>query len=119
MRVRFTVRADDDDAGKYGVWDGAVNGWRSRHLADEPEATREAAQLELQYDAHGARSPQTVRRFDNAKPAVQINRDGSWSPPGKLHAWLHTDGQWYGLVEETETRRQCFIPGKDLRLNMP
>jgi hypothetical protein len=29
MLGRFTVRPSDDGSGRFGVWDGAVNGWRA------------------------------------------------------------------------------------------
>jgi hypothetical protein len=29
MLGRFTVRPSETDDGTYGVWDGAVNGWRA------------------------------------------------------------------------------------------
>ncbi|MFC9688306.1 hypothetical protein ACFTSF_07165 [Kribbella sp. NPDC056951] len=118
MRVRFTVRSDETTPGSLGAWDGALNGWRTRHLADELEATREAAELELQFDAHGPRPLGTVPRFCDVKPAVQELRDGRWLPPVQLHAWVLTDGQWYGLVQDKDGR-QRFIPGKNLRLSVP
>jgi len=53
MFGRFKVRPDTE-AGLYGVWDGGSNGWRGRGLL-EAAAHQLAADLELQYDAHGPR----------------------------------------------------------------
>ncbi|MGZ0153760.1 hypothetical protein ACXJJ3_42290 (plasmid) [Kribbella sp. WER1] len=115
MRVRFTVRPDDDQPGRFAVWDGGTNGWRARGLADEPAATRKAAELELQYDAHGQRNPATVRQFGNHQQKVQI-KHVEWSPPVELYAWLRTDGEWYGLVCDA-AGRMTFVPGSELRPN--
>jgi YD repeat-containing protein len=112
MRVRFTVRPDEDESGHLAVWDGAVNGWRSRGLADEAAATREAAALELQYDAHGHRDPASVRLLGEDQQQ-QVQR-AEWVAAGRLRAWLRTDGKWYGVVEDDDGRT-TYIPGDQLR----
>ncbi|MFD7161582.1 hypothetical protein ACFV9C_43845 [Kribbella sp. NPDC059898] len=64
MARRFTVRPDDDGSGQLAVWDGAVHGYRARNLPDERTANRVCVDLEIQEDAHGPRSAETVRKLD-------------------------------------------------------
>jgi hypothetical protein len=45
------------------VWDNALNGQRGSGLAEQ-DAHDQAAELELQYDARGYRSAETVQRVD-------------------------------------------------------
>ncbi|MFI5736141.1 hypothetical protein ACIA49_38865 [Kribbella sp. NPDC051587] len=111
MRVRFTVRSDDGDAGPFAVWDGSVNGWRSKNFSDEAAASRAAAELELQYDAHGPRNPDTVRRQDAPRQVQRVE----WVPAGKLYAWVLTDREWYGLVCDDDDGRMTYVPGDQLR----
>jgi hypothetical protein len=55
MLGRFTVRPSNDGDGTYGVWDGAVNGWRASGLTDSATAEQIEVDLDLQFDAHGPR----------------------------------------------------------------
>jgi hypothetical protein len=111
MLGRFTVRPDDGAEGPYGVWDGAVNGWRARGLADEIEASEVAAELEIQYDAHGPRQPDAVRRL--ATP--QRVRRAQWFE-GEIDAWIRDTGTgaWYGRYRDSDGRVSLVL-GNDLR----
>lgn len=52
---RFNVRPGDGDS-DWSIWDNAANGQRGSGLS-ERQARYQAAELELQYDAHGYRAP--------------------------------------------------------------
>ncbi|GAB2635256.1 hypothetical protein [Kribbella swartbergensis] len=90
MVGRFKVRPGDG-ANDWSVWDNAMNGCRGAGLTRE-EAHAQAADLELQYDAHGARSADNVRRVS---PAVAVE---AWRPAGVLDAWVRENGCWVGRV---------------------
>jgi hypothetical protein len=91
MVGRFHVRSGsgDDD---FVVWDNAANGNRGSGLS-EKEAHRLAADLELQYDVYGPRSPDHIRRVDPPKPVEK-----AWVPAGWLDAWIYEQGTWFGRV---------------------
>ena len=109
MLGRFTVRPADDGSNGFGVWDGAVNGWRATGIDDEWEARRVASDLDLQYDAHGPRPAGAVRRVDPAQPVQQAQ----WKT-GKLDAWVNDNGEWIGRFSDAEGH-VAWIPGSDLR----
>ena len=109
MLGRFTVRPADDGSGRFGVWDGAVNGWRAVDIDDETEAHRIASDLDVQYDAHGPRPADAVRRVDPAQRVEQA----VWRS-GELDIWIRDNGQWLGRVRD-ENGRVNWIPGSDLR----
>ncbi|MFD3406996.1 hypothetical protein ACFWUU_40310 [Kribbella sp. NPDC058693] len=116
MFGRFTVRPDDTAEGQFGVWDAAVNGWRARGIADELEATGTAAELELQYDAHGPRPADAVRRLE----VSQRVRRAEWAE-GEIDAWVRDTGtgSWYGRFRD-KTGRVSLVLGNDLRpINEP
>jgi hypothetical protein len=98
MLGRFRVRPDSED-GPFGVWDGASNGWRGRGL-DEAAAHQLAAELELQYDAHGPRDAATVRQLDTPQPVDRA----TWEPGGLLDAWVFNkrEGEWIGRVRSAD-----------------
>jgi hypothetical protein len=98
MFGRFKVRPDTE-AGQFGVWDGASNGWRGRGLP-EAAAHQLAADLELQYDAHGPRDATTVRRLEAPQ---EVDR-ATWEPGGLLDAWVFSrrDGEWIGRVRSPD-----------------
>lgn len=98
MFGRFKVRPDTE-AGQYGVWDGGSNGWRGRGLP-EAAAHQLAADLELQYDAHGPRDAATVRRLDAPQ---EVDR-ATWEAGGLLDAWVFSrrDGEWIGRVRNPD-----------------
>jgi len=75
MVGRFNVRPGTGD-NDWSIWDNAANGQRGSGLSEQ-QARAEAADLELQYDAHGYRPPETVRRVD---PPVPVER--AWQPVG-------------------------------------
>jgi hypothetical protein len=88
MVGRFTVRrASDnpDDSDGWGVWDGAANGWRGLGLT-EHDAHATADDLDLQYDAHGPRSADTIRRVEPALPRPALHGDAS-APWCRALAW--------------------------------
>jgi hypothetical protein len=114
MLGRFTVRPSNDGDGTYGVWDGAVNGWRASGLTDADTAEQMKADLDLQYNAHGPRPAVDVRRADPAKP-VRIATD--WKP-GELDAWIRENGQWLGRVRDLEGHI-TWVPAADLRPAQP
>lgn len=109
MLGRFTVRLFDDDSGRFGVWDGAVNGWRARAIDDEKEARRIASDLDVQYDAHGPRLPEAVRRVDPAQPVQRAE----WST-GELDVWICDSGEWLGRFRDSDGQI-TWVPGRDLR----
>jgi hypothetical protein len=111
MLGRFTVRPDDEAKGQYGVWDGAVNVWRARDLADDLVAAETAAELELQYDAHGPRPADAIRRLK----APQRVRRAEWTD-GEIDAWVRDTGtgSWYGRFRDREGRGSLVL-GNDLR----
>jgi hypothetical protein len=92
MVGRFNVRPG------YGphhwlVWDNAMNGRRGEEPT-EARAQALAADLELQYDAHGPRNPASVRRLEKA---VAVD---AWQPRiGELDAWVSEGGEWIGRVK--------------------
>jgi hypothetical protein len=75
----------------------------------EQAARRLAADLELQYDVYGPRSPDHVRRVDPPKPVEK-----AWQPVGFLDAWIFEKATWIGRVRgpgDTFT----WIPHTELR----
>lgn len=109
MLGRFTVRPLDDGSGRFGVWDGAVNGWRATDIDDETEAHRTASDLDVQYDAHGPRPADAVRKVDPAQPVQRAQ----WHD-GELDVWIRDNGEWLGRVRDKDGR-VTWIPGTDLR----
>lgn len=109
MLGRFTVRPADDGSEGFGVWDGAVNGWRASGLRTEAEAHQVASDLEVQYDTHGPRPAEAVRRIDPAQPVQRARWD-----PGELDVWIRHNGEWLGRFCD-ENGRVTWIPGSDLR----
>ncbi|MEJ1105688.1 MULTISPECIES: hypothetical protein [unclassified Kribbella] len=104
---RFNVRSGDGDE-DWLVWDNAANGNRGSGLSEQA-ANRLAADLELQYDVYGPRSPDQVRRVDPPKPVEK-----AWQPAGFLDAWIFEQGTWIGRVRgpgDTFT----WIPQVELR----
>lgn len=67
-----------------------------RQYLTEHEARDQAAELELQYDAHGFRPADTVRRVD---PPVPVE---SWHHAGVLDAWVRENGEWIGRIRADE-----------------
>jgi hypothetical protein len=65
----------------------------------EPDAHDQAAELELQYDARGHRSADTVQRVD---PPVPVER--AWQVAGALDAWVRENGEWIGRVRRDDGR---------------
>jgi hypothetical protein len=110
MRERFRVQPADDGSGTFGVWDGSVHGWRQRGLPDEEQALQAASDLEIQYDAHGPRNPDSVRRFKVPKAA---DRATDWQS-GEVDVWIRQDGEWFGRFRG-EDKRVRWVSGKDLR----
>ena len=94
MVGRFNVRSGAGDH-DWSIWDNASNGQRGSGLA-EGDAHAEAADLELQYDAHGYRPADTVRRVD---PPVAVD---AWRPAGVLDAWVRENGEWIGRVRDRD-----------------
>jgi len=110
MLSRFKVRkVAGDGAASYGVWDSAANGWRGQDLT-EGQAHELAGDLELQYDAHGPRPPETVRRVQPPRP---IDR-AQWQPGGVLEAWVRQRGEWLGRVRDSDGRIS-WVRAVDLR----
>ncbi|GAA2824424.1 hypothetical protein [Kribbella solani] len=109
MFGRFTVRPSDDGTSRFGVWDGAVNGWRATGIDDEGKARELASDLDVQYDAHGPRAADAVRHVD---PALPVQR-ASWSA-GVLDVWVREHGQWIGRFRD-ENGNVTWVPGAELR----
>ncbi|MFC0623370.1 hypothetical protein [Kribbella deserti] len=109
MPGRFTVRPDNSEPGRFGVWDGAVNGWRA-NARTEAEAHQLVVDLDIQFDAHGPRPASDVRRLESPQPV--------WRGDSHLDTWLRDKGQWFGLVRDT-TGRATWIPADQLRAGDP
>lgn len=109
MVGRFKVRRDGDGPTAHGVWDGAANGWRARDLTEQ-QAHQVAADLELQYDAHGPRAPETVRRVQPPQPVARA----VWQPGGVIEAWVRQRGVWYGRVRGADGQIS-WVPADQLR----
>jgi hypothetical protein len=107
MAGRFNVRSGDGDH-DWMVWDNALNGKRGSGLAEQ-DAHDQAAELELQYDARGYRSAETVQRVD---PPVPVER--AWQIAGVLDAWVRENGEWIGRVRRDDGRI-VWIRAADLR----
>jgi hypothetical protein len=108
MLGRFTVRPDDGD-GTFGVWDGGVNGWHASGL-DAGAAERAKVDLDLQFNAHGPRPADDVRRVE---PAQLVERAVAWEPV-ELDTWLKDGDRWYGRVSDRDGH-VTLVPGTDLR----
>ena len=93
MVGRFNVRGGGDH--DWVIWDNAANGQRGSGLSEQ-EARDQAAELELQYDAHGYRGHDDVRRVD---PAVPVE---TWQAAGVLDAWVRENGAWTGRVRQPD-----------------
>jgi hypothetical protein len=95
------------------VWDGASNGWRGCGLG-EAAAHQLAADLELQYDAHGPRDESTVRRLESPQ---EVDR-ATWEPGGLLDAWIFSrrDGGWVGWVRSVDGTIS-WLPSSELRIH--
>jgi hypothetical protein len=106
----FTVRPSNDGDGTYGVWEGAVNGWRASGFADAGAAEEMKTDLDLQYNAHGPRPAGDVRRADPAQP---VRIAPGWQP-GELDAWVRENGEWLGRVQDHHGHTR-WIPANDLR----
>jgi hypothetical protein len=107
MVGRFNVRAGTGDE-DWLVWDNASNGNRGSGLSEQA-ARRLAADLELQYDVYGPRSPDHVRRVD---PPVPVEK--AWRPAGFLDAWIFEHGTWVGRVRGPQGEFS-WIPQAELR----
>lgn len=104
------MRPADDGSGRFGVWDGAVNGWRAADIDNEMEARLVASDLDVQYDAHGPRPSDAVRRVDH--PAQPVQR-AEWLD-GELDVWIRDNGEWLGRVR-SQDGQVTWIPGTELR----
>jgi hypothetical protein len=82
---------------------------RLRQYLAEQDAHDQAAELELQYDAHGYRSAATVQRVD---PPVRVER--ACQLAGVLDAWVRENGEWIGRVRGDDGRI-VWIRGAELR----
>jgi hypothetical protein len=109
MLGRFTVRPSDDGSNGFGVWDGAVNGWRATGIDDEAKAQEIASDLDVQYDTHGPRPADAIRHVDPAQPVQRA----AWSA-GELDVWIRDNGEWLGRVRDKDGH-VTWVPGTDLR----
>jgi hypothetical protein len=98
MVGRFRVQQDGAGEKSWEVFDAAMNGRRGSGLT-EAEANTLAADLELQYDAYGQRSPKQVRKMD---PPTPVEQAYGWAHAGFLEAWLWDPkaGHWWGRVRK-------------------
>jgi hypothetical protein len=109
MLGRFTVRKAGDGSDRFGIWDGSVNGWRASDLT-EAQAHAMATDLDVQYDAHGPRPAEAVRRVE---PAQRVQR-AQWHGGGVLDVWIREKGEWLGRVRDADGQIS-WVPGPDLR----
>jgi hypothetical protein len=98
-----------DDAGTYGVWDGAVSGWRTTGR-DPDDAQQQKVDLDLQFNAHGPRSAGDVRPVE---PTQRVERAVAWEP-AELDTLLKDGGDWYGRIRDRD-RHVTLVPRADLR----
>ena len=79
---------------------------------DATAAHQLAADLELQYDAHGPRDAETVRRLEFPQPVDRA----TWQSGGLLDAWVlnRRDATWVGRVRRTDGTID-WIPSAELR----
>ena len=92
---RFSVR-QAPLPGRYGVWDANANDWYSDWTLTEPEASRQASDLDVLYDFYTERPPRHVRRLDQPRPVELYG----WQPAGDLDVWIRDDGQGWGRVRD-------------------
>jgi len=107
MVGRFNVRPGDG-VSDWLVWDNAMNGHRGRGLS-QAEAAEVAADLESQYDVHGAGDQANIRRVSPPVPG------DAWQRAGVLDAWVLENGRWaecgsltdgsHGSTRTTSARR--------------
>ena len=95
MLGRFTVRPAENGSGSFGVWDSAVSGWRATDLTEQ-QAHATAADLDVQYDAHGPRPATSVRRVE---PAQQVQR-AEWREKGQRELRWVSPNEATELVDE-------------------
>ena len=107
MVGRFNVRSGDGDE-DWTVWDNAANGHRGSGLSEEA-AHKLAADLELQDDVYGPRSPDHIRRID---PPVAVEQ--AWQQVGWVDAWIFEQGTWVGRVRGPGGRIS-WVPQAELR----
>lgn len=108
MTGRFSTRLPDGGGDHdWLIWDNAANGERGSGLT-ERGARDLAAELELQYDAHGLRDASTVRRVD---PPVPVE---AFQPAGRLDAWVRENGEWVGRIRSRDGE-YSWIRHTDLR----
>jgi len=93
MLGRFTVRPDETAPGRFAVWDSAVSGLRATDLAQD-QAYEMATELDIQYDAHGPRSTNAIRKVDPQQQVDRVERQ----PAGVLDVWIRDAGEWLGRV---------------------
>jgi hypothetical protein len=85
---RFSVR-QSPLPGRYGVWDSRKSDWYSDWTLTEPEANRQAHDLDVPYDFYAGRKPADVRQL--AEP-VPVKLHG-WQPAGELDVWVRDGGE--------------------------
>lgn len=102
--MRSTVSSDQAT-----TWENRLAGFLTILGLSEEAAHRLAADLELQYDVYGPRSPDQVRRVDPPKPVEK-----AWQPAGFLDAWIKEQGTWVGRVRGPDGKF-VWIPQSELR----
>ena len=65
--------------------------------------------MELQYDAHGPRPADAIRRLE----VPQRVRRAEWAE-GEIDAWVRESGIWYGRFRASDSRVSLVL-GNDLR----
>ena len=81
------------------MWDAHANDWYGDWTLTEPEANRQAHDLDVRYDFYAERKPSDVRPLPEPRPVVLHG----WQPAGELDVWVRDDGQWWGRVRDSET----------------
>jgi hypothetical protein len=80
---RFSVRRAPLP-GRYGVWDAHANDWYSDWGLTEPEASRQATDLDVLYDFYTERRSRDVRRLDDPRTVELYDEHG-------LYHWHRAD----------------------------
>lgn len=92
---RFSVR-QAPLPGRYGVWDAHANDWYGAWDLTEPDASRQATDLDVLYDFYAERRPRDVRRLGEPR-SVELY---GLQPAGDLDVWIRDDGHWWGRVRD-------------------
>ncbi|HEY5846139.1 MAG TPA: hypothetical protein VIT42_05040 [Microlunatus sp.] len=105
--MRFCARQLGD--WRWGVYDGATNGWRAVDLG-EAEAQQQAMDLDVDFNQYGQRDSADRREV---RPPARVEQ-ATWAEAGELDWWIRERGEWLGRVRDAQGR-MLWIKAGDLR----